>query len=69
MKFYHKTSFWKKLETQLSIFSGFTVVGMGYEHAPYWSFMLVGVFGIIAKSIFIWIEDHDNNGIVDIFEK
>lgn len=69
MKFYHKISFWQKLEKQLAIISGFSVVGMGYGHAPYWSFIAIGVAGILAKSVFIWIEDHNNNGIVDWYEK
>lgn len=64
-----KYIFWKKLEQQLALIGGFSLTGLGAYHAPYWSFIALGIIAVVGKSIFIWIEDHNNNGIVDWFEK
>jgi hypothetical protein len=68
MKFYHKTSFWKKLEATFGMLGAATVTGMGVEEVSSVWFVVIGICGIIAKLIFVWIEDHDDNGIVDLFE-
>lgn len=69
MKFWQQTYFWKKLEESLALISGITITTAGFEGASSRFFIVVGICGIVAKLIFIWIEDKDNNGVVDIFDK
>jgi len=68
MKNWYKTEFWKKFEQTLSLLGGIGVTTAGFEQAPYWVFILFGSFAILAKVVFIWIDDKDNNGIIDWYE-
>jgi hypothetical protein len=69
MSFLHKTSFWDKFEKTLSLVGGVGITTAGFEKAPYWVFIVFGLCAIFAKITFIWIEDKDNNGIIDWLEK
>jgi membrane protein YdbS with pleckstrin-like domain len=69
MSFLHKTSFWIKFEQTLSLIGGVGITTAGFEKAPYWVFIAFGICAVAAKIVFIWIEDKDNNGIIDWLEK
>lgn len=69
MKFYHRTDFWRKLEQTLALLSGIGLTTAGFEKAPYWFFIVLGSCGVLGKIFFIWMEDKDNNGVIDWFEK
>jgi len=68
MNIIHKTEFWKKSEQTLSLLGGIGITTAGFEHAPYWVFIAFGACAVIAKIIFIWVEDKDNNGKIDWFD-
>lgn len=68
MSIFHKTEFWKKSEQTLSLIGGIGVTTAGFEQAPYWVFILFGIFAVSAKIVFVWIDDKDNNGTIDWFE-
>ena len=68
MSIFTKTIFWKKSEQTLSLVGGIGITTAGFEQAPYWVFIAFGSCAVIAKVLFIWIEDKDNDGIIDIFE-
>lgn len=67
-KLYHRTDFWGKMEKTLALLSGVGLTTAGFEKAPYWVFIVLGIVGVVGKAFFIWMEDKDNNGVIDIFE-
>lgn len=69
VRMWRTMSFWDKLEKSFGVVGAITVMEMGREEAPYWAFIVVGAFGLLAKLTHIWIEDKNNNGIADILEK
>lgn len=67
-KFWRKTIFWENIKRSLAIFTGPTVVTLHeFEAADVWV-MVVGAMGFIGGLISVWMTDHDNDGIVDLFE-
>lgn len=68
-KFYTRTVFWKKVEQTLGIGGAISVASLGWNDAPGWVFLAIGVCGFFGKALLIWIEDKDNNGTVDWFEE
>lgn len=68
MSIFKKTSFWKKVEQTFGVIGATAVTGMGIEQVHYGWFIAIGVFGLLSKITFIWIEDHDNDGIIDIMQ-
>jgi len=69
VKFYKKTLFWVKLEQTLSLIGGIGITTAGFEKAPYWVFIAFGASAVAAKIMFIWIDDKDNDGIIDWFHE
>ena len=69
MSIFSKTIFWTKTEQTLSLLGGIGITTAGFEHAPYWVFIAFGACAVLAKVIFIWIDDKDNNGTIDWFDK
>jgi len=69
MNVFYKTAFWHKSEQTLSLLGGIGITTAGFEHAPYWVFITFGACAVMAKVLFIWVEDKDNNGQIDWFEK
>ena len=69
MSIFSKTIFWTKTEQTLSLLGGIGITTAGFEHAPYWVFIAFGACAVLAKIIFIWIDDKDNNGTIDWFDK
>ena len=69
MSILSKTIFWTKTEQTLSLLGGIGITTAGFEHAPYWVFIAFGACAVLAKIIFIWIDDKDNNGTIDWFDK
>jgi hypothetical protein len=67
-KWWHRMSFWKKVERSFGLIGGFAVADMAVHQVEYKWFFLVGVCGILAKLLLIWIEDSDGNGVPDIME-
>lgn len=68
MSILHRTEFWKKSEQTLSLIGGIGITTAGFEQAPYWVFILFGACAVMAKIVFIWVDDKDNNGKIDWFE-
>lgn len=56
------------MEKTLALLSGIGLTTAGLEKAPYWFFIALGATGVLSKSFFIWMEDKDNNGLIDLFE-
>lgn len=68
MTFYKKTLFWENIKRTLATFTGPTVYGM-HELGAADSWMIAAaVMSLLAGVLSIWMTDHNNNGIVDLFE-
>lgn len=68
MKFWKKTLFWENLKRTLATFSGPTVVGLHeFGAADHWM-ITAAVMSMFGGIISIWMTDHDNDGIIDLFE-
>ena len=69
MSILHKSEFWRKSEQTLSLIGGIGITTAGFEQAPYWVFIAFGGCAVMAKILFIWVEDKDNDGIIDWFNE
>lgn len=68
MKFYKRTIFWENLKRTFAVFSGPAVFGLHEFGAADGWMITAAVFSMLGGVISIWMTDHDNNGIVDLFE-
>jgi len=64
-KWYQRTSFWNKVESSCALAGSITVVEMAVEKVDYKWFMLAGAIGFFGKLLSIWIQDRDNDGVID----
>jgi hypothetical protein len=67
-KWWHRMSFWNKVERSLGLIGAIGIIEMGSFEVPYFYFILVGFCGLFSKLLLIWIEDKDGNGKPDIIE-
>jgi hypothetical protein len=67
-KWWHRMTFWKKVERSLGVIGALGVMELGIQEAPYQYFIVIGIVGVISKLILIWIEDNDGDGIADIMQ-
>lgn len=68
-KWWHSVSFWTKLKgTLVSIGVGSEIALFVGDSSHVWKYIVLGAT-ILGMLITNWIEDKNNNGIVDIFEK
>ncbi len=68
MKFYKKVIFWENVKRSLATFSGPAVVGINeFGAADKWV-VLAGGLAMLGGILAIWMTDHNNNGVVDLFE-
>lgn len=66
---YKDTSFWTKISHTFQLFGTGGQVALALNHAlPIWN-IVTGVATIAGMVLSIWMDDKDNNGKVDIFEK
>jgi hypothetical protein len=67
-RFWKRIIFWENLKKTIAIFSA---PGMLTLHelsaADHWLF-IAGSFSFLGAILSVWIADHNNNGIVDLFE-
>jgi len=68
-KWWARMSFWNKLEKSFGLLGGITVAELGMHDVDSKWFVVIGISGVIAKLLFIWIEDNDKNGIIDFLEE
>lgn len=68
MKFYTKTIFWENVKRTLATFSGPAVVGVSEFGAADGWVISAGVVAMLGGMLSIWMTDHNNNGIIDLFE-
>lgn len=64
-KWWHRMSFWDKVERTFMLLGSASVVELANYHAPYWSFMVVGGCMGVAKILHVWVVDKDGDGKVD----
>lgn len=69
MKIYHKTSFWTNVRNSFVMLTGPTTVGLHEFGAADGWIMASGIIGMLGGLLGIWLVDHDNNGVVDLFEE
>ncbi len=63
-----KTKFWAMVRNTLAVITGPTTVGLHeFGSADHWV-MIAGFSGMLGAILAIWMVDHDNDGIVDIFQ-
>jgi len=67
-RIWKRMSFWAKIERALGLIGGITVADLGFQGADHMWFVVIGLVGVGGKLLHIWIEDTDNNGIVDLFQ-
>lgn len=66
---YKDVSFWNKINHTIQLFGTGGQVALALNHVlPIWN-IVTGVATILAMVFAIWMDDKDNNGKVDIFEK
>lgn len=66
--FFIKTKFWQALRNSLAVVTGPVTVGIHeMGGADIWV-MISGFSGMLGAILSIWMVDHDNNGVVDLFE-
>lgn len=68
VRIWKKMSFWNKMERFFAMLSAIAVEELARHEAPYEYFIVLGIFGIVAKSIHIWFEDVNGDGIIDILQ-
>lgn len=67
-RWWHKMSFWDKLEKSFALAGSLTVAELAHLQVDYKWLVAAGLVGFSAKLIHIWIEDKNSNGIADIAE-
>ena len=65
IKFWQRTSFWNKIESSCALAGSITVGTMAVERVEYKWFLLAGAVGFVGKLLSIWVQDRDNNGVID----
>ncbi len=65
VKFWQRTSFWSKVESSCALAGSITVSAMAVEHVDYKWFFLAGAVGFVGKLVSIWIQDRDQDGLID----
>lgn len=66
---YKDVSFWTKISHTFQLFGTGGQVALALNHAlPIWN-IVTGVATIAGMVLAIWMDDKNNNGKVDIFEK
>lgn len=66
--FYHKTIFWNSVMDTFMTLSGMSAASLHSLHTDDVWVWLAGACGLIGMIMKAWIKDHNNNGILDIFE-
>ncbi len=67
-KIFARMTFWDRIKKIIRLLAGISIVGMGWQDAPSWAFITIGVIGVIAEMLDIIITDVNKNGIIDIAE-
>lgn len=66
---YKDVSFWNKINHTIQLFGTGGQVALALNHvSPVWN-IITGGATILAMVFAIWMDDKDNNGKVDLFEK
>lgn len=69
MEYWKRTTFWNKLKDTFALFGTGGQVVLALSHtSPYWN-LVAGIATIMVMIFTIWMDDRDNNGVVDLFEK
>jgi len=64
-KWFQRTSFWNKVESSCALAGSITVSTMAVEQVDYKWFFLAGAIGFTGKLLSIWIQDKNNDGLID----
>ncbi len=73
-RYYHTMAFWESFSKTLATIGGGANVVMGVVdqtsnvHLSSWLQIGCGLFSLGALALNNWLKDHNNNGILDIFE-
>lgn len=69
MRYWHTTTFWAKVQHTVALFgTGGQVAIVATNSLPIWNYIAGGA--TVATLIFsIWMDDKDDDGIVDVFQK
>lgn len=69
MTYFKTVSFWTKLNHSVQIFgTGSQVTLVAAEASPIWNYIAAGAT-VMTMLFAIWMEDRDNDGLVDIFQE
>ena len=67
-KFWKKTVFWENVKKTIAVFAAPGVVGLHEMGAADHWMIIAGGFSFVGAVLAIWAVDHNNNGVVDLFE-
>jgi len=67
-KWYATMAFWTKMKYSIGLVGTGGTVTLVLTHVPEWMPWVTGGATLIGALISVWMEDKNNNGIVDAFE-
>lgn len=69
MSYLKTVSFWTKLNHSIQLFgTGSQLALVAAQASPVWNYVTGGAT-VVAALVTIWMEDRNNDGVVDVFEK
>jgi hypothetical protein len=68
-RWYASMAFWTKIKYTVGLVGGGGTVTLVLTNTPEWMSWVVGGATFIGGAISVWMEDKNNDGIVDAFEK
>lgn len=68
LRFWKKTIFWKNMEKTFAMFGGPTTAGLHALNAQDVWVWMAGLSATAGALLAIWMVDHDEDGVVDLFE-
>lgn len=69
MSYFKTVSFWNKMNHSVQLFgTGSQLTLVAADASPIWNYV-AGAATTIAMLFTIWMEDKNENGLVDVFEK
>jgi len=68
VKYWHTAGFWSKVRVTIGLFGPSSEVVMILKDVNEDLQLVLTILGFLGYALSIWMEDKDENGIVDIFE-
>jgi hypothetical protein len=67
-RYFQRTHFWGKVRDTFALFGTGTTIGLEAAHVSgFWVYVVSGST-LIGAGIAIWMDDHNKDGIADIFQ-